>query len=115
MKIETYIQFAIDNVLNIDWYNIRDYDIDYWGEIILFTDNTREIYLSKEKLITSKPFIEAIARGKIKPLIEKWIIKKEETLINRIINEVTIAQAFAIRDDKLEEYIINLWIEWKTL
>tara|TARA_R110000851_G_C13064646_1_gene564311 strand:- start:446 stop:622 length:177 start_codon:yes stop_codon:yes gene_type:complete len=54
----------------------------------------------------SSDFIEAVARG----VDNDWELMKEykPTAIKYIIDHITVQQAIAIRDNKLEEYIINL-------
>ena len=91
--IERYIQFAIDNGLNITiyWYAITN--------IKLIADDKRN-YL---ELITSKPFIEAIARG----------LHKENNYTDWIalsVDFLTKDQAIAIREgqEALDTFINNI-------
>lgn len=110
-NITKYIQFAIYNdykfpnqinqLFHIEnnWKDINIEDVDWF---ILYSENIIEI-------ITSKPFIEAIARGIIE--ISRQIQWEWSFLdLNKNIEEITLNQAIAIRDDKLEEFITNLWI-----
>ena len=114
-EIERYIQFAIDNGYreedfwkeqeNCLWkfdyleIDIQLYHIDrFWDEHITIQQNIIAC-------ITSKPFIEAVARG----------INKEEFRIEVLIEQITTEQAIAIRDNKLDTFITNLlWTKWKT-
>ena len=102
---EKYIQFAIDNGYELintsySWLKVECNRIKYLNkdEIDYWYDNLIEV-------ITSEPFIEAIARGVSKKV-------KYETALEWHIENLTIKQAIAIRDNKLEEFIINLLWEW---
>lgn len=130
-EIEKYIQFAIDN-----WFKVKQiWDFSFavktrlqlnWEIISMWNCLYYELY----ELITSKQFIEAIARGifkdkklfvsyaREKPFI-KWedfsFIKEEdyEFIYKKPLTyNITTLQAIAIRDNKLEEFITNLWILW---
>lgn len=99
--IEQYIQFAIDNWYKENiivwhcWYCVYEYK--WYG--IKFSSNLTE-------LITSKEFIETIARGLTK--------KRYFPIMGKIdIEYITTGQAIAIRDCTLEEFITNLWILWQ--
>ena len=128
MKTIEYIQFAIDNGYNFtngkyyihhnyreeerdyndnqskdvyyDWYFIFHKCADIWCDIV-----------SLEKIITSKPFLEAIARATIdiENEVKTWVIEdtkeNRESFYNAYLDEITYEQAIAIRDDKLEEFI----------
>jgi hypothetical protein len=72
-----------------------------------------------QNIITSKPFIEAIARGILKKF--KWdkrseiyytgsLLSMDRTYmsIEELIDDITTEQAIAIRDNELEEYINKL-------
>lgn len=112
--IEQYIKFAHTN-----WFRNNESYSTYWCEIwkwdftisYWYTRWTAFIetkYYHFIELITSKPFIESIARG-----IYMWDRKirvKIDDVFNKIIDNITIEQAKAIRDNTLEDYIINLWI-----
>lgn len=132
-KIERYIQFAIDNGYE---FFLASYvrDIEYKEKVIFWRNFpqywTIKIYLlddcdvPKEKkvtnenycnLITSKPFIEAVARG----IWEKseWRNKESEKIFISVMSDnITTDQAIAIRENKLEEFINNLLPkeQWKT-
>lgn len=114
--IEKYIQFAIDNGYKLWW--IEEIDRD-------FLNSLKENDLMYTFVITSKEFIEAVARGAIKrkPLwweytifyskidIERyplcdWVNNKE--VMKSIIDDITYYQAIAIRDNKLEDFINNI-------
>jgi hypothetical protein len=116
-KIEQYIQFAIDNGLFkrpkwYNWYYENKFHLtNYWevafrNTIIVIKSklNKRDEYIYEEynliALITSGIFIEAIARG----VTKEWLLNAEY--------DITTQQAIAIRDNKLPEFITNLWI-WK--
>ena len=92
--IEKYIEFAIENGLTIsciDWEK-------RWVEPTL-------------KLITSKLFIEAIARG-----INEETFFIDNRLFNYLwavwkittVDSITMQQSLAIRDNKLEGFIKSL-------
>jgi hypothetical protein len=74
-----------------------------WLYILNFIADVWTWYKNITDVITSKPFIEAIARGVLETDFE-W--KKE--LLLEVINIITTKQAIAIRDNKLEEFINNL-------
>ena len=106
--IKEYIEFAIEN-----WYIKWNVDIFISYKMITFEVDWGAFNKSILETITSKPFIEAIARG---------ILKKYEVNIKRNsyksaftteIEIITTEQAIAIRDWTLIEYITNLWI-WKN-
>ena len=116
--IKKYIEFGIDN-------GYKEYDIEWYEmtEILKWPEYYKII-------ITSKEFIESIAR---------WIYKNKELFVNywrdepfikdpkdyeellkeedfeniykhSLMTNITINQAIAIRDNQLEQYITNLWI-----
>jgi len=99
-EIERYIQFAIDNGYDNkstlyknfwlkEWFNnIPNWDFSSYYDWLLYPNYYTFI-------ITSKPFIEAVARG----LLEKEYWKDSISI--------------AIRDNKLEEFITNLLWEAK--
>lgn len=118
--IEKYIKFGIDNWFkDLDWYKFLwlKYEIDNilwefetanWKYCIqLLWDNILEI-------ITSKDFIKAITRWLIRQRFSKNAL--EENIQNAFkssvfqwkIKEITHNQADAIRDWKLEEFILSL-------
>jgi len=114
--LEKYIQFAIDN-----WFSKLNDDFKIKTDIQTQEKNDNdEVYLdetlhwtfifywccdvwcdiiSLENIITSKDFIEAVA---------KWTFCKEDCLQKDLLNELTTSQALAIRDSQLEEFIENL-------
>lgn len=146
-EIKRYIQFAIDNGYQLFPYS-SVIDIEYKHKVILWKefpqywtvkvhclddcDMPKEIKITNEdycNTITSKPFIEAVARGKIKEADEFWCIvidwgdvmeyyffdewtetkhwnKKDN--IKALEDDITRALIFAIRDNKLPEFINNL-------
>lgn len=68
-------------------------------------DVPKEITITNENYcntITSKPFIEAVARG-INPTMKNWSM-----WLNIEIDWITTKQAIAIRDNKLPDFINNL-------
>ena len=118
--IKEYIQFAIDNGYPmVNNFNIEDWDCytdcelpEYslaviWY-IISFWEYEKTCYPLTD-IITSKEFIEAVAIGKSK--IE-WMMRMGLYTKSEIMEYITIKQARAIRDNKLEEFITNLL--WKA-
>ena len=129
--INKYIQFAIDNGYKIDyeyvfsekkwhiWETIINKDIidkvinrdinwtlNFHSHIIKNKSIARGSF-SVIEAITSKPFIEAIAKGKISnTFIVHWEI--EGDYLDKISDKITLSQAIAIRDNKLEEFINSL-------
>jgi len=102
--IKDYIQFAIDN----------GYKLTVWKEIRVWLTTEQVL-----KTITSLKFIEAIARGIWKDLKvytdeQTHVIyrrdKKDRTFIeiSTLEDMITHQQSFAIRDNKLQEFINNL-------
>lgn len=58
------------------------------------------------RVITSKNFIEAIAKWKRQEAFDKnWCILVP---MSELIEQITVSQAIAIRDDTLEEFINNI-------
>ena len=128
--IERYINFAIDN-----GYTVKDYFYKKklhnirisWRKNIRFNwqtspDSIYNYFSNKTtnlyELITSKEFIEAIARGLLKTqkwnyvyfdwgfeFVPKWDNKQ---WLRNITNRITASQAFAIRDKYLERFIEDL-------
>jgi len=100
--IKDYIQFAINN-------GYTKVHILSWIERYPDWDDAEIAMVLRT--ITSKPFIEAIA---------KWMIEKIKQIqwewsfldIDKIIEEITKDQAIAIREWQLEFFITNLRI-WK--
>ena len=86
--IDKYIQFAIDN-----WYD--EYDMEWY--LFMETLKWPRHYVN---VITSKEFIEAVARWLMENI---WFYD-----LDKIINVLTKDQAIAIRDWKLEEFILEL-------
>ena len=128
-NIEKYIQFAIDNwLLN----NRTDAFSTYWCKIwewdftISFGKKWVQEFIEIKsfhftELITSKEFLEAVARGLLKT--KKWnyvyfknwfeilIEDKKDKWIEILSNRITKEQAIAIRDNTLDDFITNLL--WK--
>jgi len=112
-RIKQYIEFAIENGFNMREYLLKDWQIKKWKEVWLEATAT----ISDIELITSKPFIEAVARGVWKEAPywkSKWIKVKmrfpwvwqlnyEEQ--DELYEDITHFQAFAIRDNALEDFI----------
>jgi len=103
-EIERYLAFAIENGYMLP----KDMDAEYLSKCTF-----------KIEVITSKPFIEAIARGYIKnnnptqywEVLSIWKYKNEnwiKYIYDEIIEHITELQAIAIRDNTLSEYINNL-------
>lgn len=132
--IEKYIQFWIDNgyiehcYIWIDDEEYVDFYLRWHFETWVDDEILKTINLYK--LITSKEFIEAIARGienlkdnnnKIKIMWHRSyeptyrLLDKKDTIlwVEDLINDITYFQALAIRDKNLENFIINL-LEWWT-
>lgn len=132
--IKEYILFAIENdfptenfwrgfrqiisVEKINWKYIINYEEDIVFKIV-------EYPVSVNDIITSKAFIQAIARGVYKDVYEAetifWIMYKLDRFnliyklrseVHKVTNdEITTQQAFAIRDDELDIFIKK--ILWK--
>ena len=112
--IKEYIQFAIDNFDNRNWelvlwwINKIEYidhnwllhyeSIWYWT----WEDAPTWLWIPLHTLITSKTFIEAVARG-INPTYEIWT-----PWLDWQIDWITTQQAIAIRDGDLSTFITNL-------
>jgi len=126
--IKKYIQFGLDNwyefKYNKNYYQKLDYSPDwieewkrYIGHINLSMNRVHnfkiEFILNKKmyanyyntlEIITSKEFIEAVAR---------WVYENNKdrswnAYYQNIIKIITHEQAEAIRDNKLEEFITKL-------
>lgn len=109
-QINDYIQFAIDNGYSLNEKNsefdIQEYSNDndwcyedtFDWEYIFYRYYNNSYFMSIEKLITSKPFIEAVARG-VYPTIDRREIAEAN-----IVSE----QAYAIYNNTLDKYINNL-------
>lgn len=118
--IEQYLQFAIDNWLTITNQYIHKFSLcwNYVDFEIIVNDESDFSHLEHPsrniiELITSKSFIESIARWVDKKILRPAVYyskEQREQQIKTIIDNVTNKQAIAIRDWKLEEFIINLWI-----
>ena len=123
-QIERWIQFAIDNGYESLWdtFEIQSlddvtedwYDIEFWTEDLNFDGDIRRLEktINLIQFIKSKPFIEAIARGVIKNNISlnTYYYYNEDWSYLNLCEEsiITIHQAIAIRDEKLEEFIEGL-------
>ena len=55
---------------------------------------------------SSKEFIEAIARWLY--IWDKSVRVKIDSVFNKLIDDITFEQALAIRDNKLEEFILSI-------
>lgn len=136
--LEEYIKFAMDH-----WYDWREvhliwnnYTCDDKTKFKLKVDegSVSIYYLEDEndeedewelerrcdliRVITRKTFIESIARWivwKNHPEVHNDFTKEElkDYDFSSFIEEITIQQSIAIREEKLEEFIINLWIHGK--
>jgi len=122
--IKEYIQFAIDNGYPLqrnfeleDWYGFTN--SEYWDSfnvpsiLIIYTENDEVTWYPINDIITSKSFIEAIARWLSKKLLEEIIIWRYRLVmcnaeLEDLIETLTTEQAIAIRDNKLEDFIKNL-------
>jgi hypothetical protein len=109
--IERYLQFAIEH-----WYDLHK-DTESWFfwigiDLFEFDYHYTEAIPIKD-IITSWPFIEAIARGILfnkqdwnsfnkKDFLSSWISDEN------IIKTITHNQAIVIRDNKLDEFIQDL-------
>ncbi len=112
--IEKYIQFAIDNFDKFCDFDYKRYEkIKVYKNYIhlLNDDNCKYNSDNLIELITSKPFIEAVARG-----IEKeWIILDcplmwwewniENSSDTSLIEKLSFMLISAIRENELEEFI----------
>lgn len=115
-----YIRFAIKNWL-IEWMLWEPYekliDLDVWEHQVYFHWRIKNWYTFTDtfdiiRLITSKEFIEAIADFIVKRQCE-WMTQEhiDKYSDNWTIKEkqrITIQQALAIRDNKLEEFYRNI-------
>lgn len=103
--LEKYIQFALDSFLNLDEVKeIKFYNLEIITETeISLNYKNWDIWWKSNfiALITSCWFINAIARGVLKNNNWGW-------WWYFLFNEITHNQADAIRDDKLEEFILSL-------
>lgn len=108
--IEEYISFWIDNGCKTEFLAM---DYANWN------DWNNKAYTIE--LITSQPFIEAIARGYVKnnnpthywEVEGIWKFKSEHGSLNvydEIVEQITILQAISIRDGSLEEFIKHILI-----
>ena len=106
--IEKYIRFAIENNLKIWTAQINETECDVKLDEKLFIITGllwSELYrCNLYELITSKEFIDAVARWTKSREVYTKIYWIEVSLIDQI----TIFQSFAIRDWKLETFIKNL-------
>tara|TARA_R110000744_G_scaffold363246_1_gene471508 strand:+ start:76 stop:381 length:306 start_codon:yes stop_codon:yes gene_type:complete len=96
--IEKYIQFAIDNGYIYPWCDLImvcawDYD----------EDTCFNAEAECKEIITSKPFIEAIARGVFKKDLQVC-----DELYERKLDRLTSKQAIAIREGTLDKFIEKL-------
>ena len=110
--IEKYIQFAIDNGFKwLDRYkgmprDIREFE---WEYTITIDDDwfICEANVNLINLITSKPFIEAVARGYI---VSRFTLHDDLTnsCQQGYYDDITERQAMAIRDKTLDKFIEKL-------
>lgn len=122
-QIERYIQFAIDNgyIQNIFWKYEKIIDLCIWNKQTFIWLLEKPWFTAHEtfnniEMFTSKYFIKAVASWIIKSwkksfkLERAWLtnIDWEWLTIDTLIQRITIDQAIAIRDDKLEEFIEQL-------
>lgn len=105
---QKYIQFAIDNwlIANIAWKYEKVLEIDIWEKQTYVSLQEKPWFtmsgtFNNIELITKKEFIQVIS---------KWLDWKTWLwhLLHTRIKNITIGQAIAIRDWKLEEFINNL-------
>lgn len=116
--IERYLQFWIENWLDIHkWVSERE-DFNLWTKdfflifykysigLISKHDNSIIFNINIIDIITSWPFIEAITKGYYDKL---WGQAETEMENKRTIKDnITRLQAIAIRDNKLDEFIQDL-------
>ena len=127
-NIKEYIELAIENGFEeadyiwwISWNNLWHADHDYseiYGEFVEGgSEDYKSGFTSIIDIITTKKFIEAIARGLVIHYGEykdRLTTNKDKTelimksYIETEFEVITIKQAIAIRDNKLEEFIKNL-------
>ena len=116
-EIKEYLEVAIDNGFKIpkDFEIVKNTFNKEWIYIKIYDKAWQtERFYSLQELITSKEFIEAIARGIIEKVIKIecpfiiWGWNMESSCNLSEIEELTIMQAIAIRDNKLEEFINNI-------
>lgn len=106
-EIEKYISMAVNNWLELNDYfitNWLNYDSGRIDGVFIYNQWKYAPYISLEKLITSDDFITAIAIWLTNSNIDtidclKYIERKEF---------ITINQAKAIRDKKLDEFISKI-------
>jgi hypothetical protein len=102
--IERYLQFAIGY-----WYDKFKAPYNSMIDMINFDLKWNHCFPNIIETITSWPFIEAIFRGWYdKYDFDKWIRNKFDTYWWSDIDKITFAQAIAIRDNKLDEFIQDL-------
>lgn len=124
-QIERYTQFAIDN-----WYSrleqSPEYEVDWYWDVIHMEEVDSKYWVSKYDsylpYITSKPFLEAIARGvwnktpyKDRKEHYKNSYKQYKVICNVwredifwALNVITQLQAIAIRENELDTFITTL-------
>ena len=129
--IEQYINFSFDNDFKIKtktWLNVDSCKCIWYNKWIVCIKYIRGkskwyIQINLIQLITSKPFIESITIGVFdnNDLLNKYsnyyywdlryfIDKDLEENLENLSNSICKNQAIAIREEKLEDFIINLWI-----
>ena len=119
-QIEKYIQFAIDN--KYDWLDkykdltreVYEYEWEY--TIIIDSDFICEENINLLQIITSRSFIEAVARGVVNKSSyeihnEQWRNTKFYIILNRLIREDKVVDFLrneiskAIFNKELREFI----------
>ena len=128
-EIEQYINFARQNWYdNIPWkIKIKKCRTQSWAENnirylwlyihYIWLINWTKIRRSLSDILFEKEFIEAVAKGLLKDREKLWNYLWKEIKIpnlnefvylDSIIADLTCRQAVAIRDNKLNNFIINL-------
>lgn len=88
--IEKYLDFAVRN-----WYEY----IGMFDRVKGMVQLERLYYIWT---ISSYDFIEAVAKWLLPDVVEEWVD------LNQLIARITVMQATAIRDGKLDDYINSL-------
>ena len=124
-QIKRLIQFPINNGYKFDWDKVEEIRITVNNDVCIYwkfnKGNEREFYFSQNyiELITSKPFIEAVARGIVNKSSyeihnEQWRNTKFYIILNRLIREDKVVDFLrneiskAIFNEELPEFIDNL-------
>ncbi len=113
-EIERYIEFAIENWYRRDLLNPEIRLFTYTCSLLLDCRLKWNIELNLIQEITSKEFIEAIARGLIDFQSKGMFGDTYNLDFDDRVRYITFEQAIAIRDNKLEDFITNLlWTDTK--